>query len=365
MTLALFSPITLGSLALPNRIIASPMCQYSCVDGVPQAWHSMHIGNLAASGVGLVLLEATGVTPEGRITPHCLGLYNDENERALGKVLEGVRSYTSTPIGIQLGHAGRKASCAAPWQGGGQLAVAQGGWQTQAPSAIPHNENDLPPHALSIEELVGVREAFVQAAKRATRIGLQAIEVHAAHGYLLHQFLSPLSNHRTDSYGGSLQNRLRFPLEVFDAVRDAVPAQIPVGIRISATDWVDEGWSLEGTLELCAELRQRDCDWIDVSSGGLSPNQKIALQPGYQVPFARAVRESSGLPVMAVGLITEAQQAENILQAGDADMVAIARALLWDPRWPWHAAAELGATLSAPPQYWRCPPHGKSTIFDM
>jgi len=325
----------------------------------------MHIGNLAASGVGLVLLEATGVTPEGRITPHCLGLYNDENERALGKVLEGVRTYTSTPIGIQLGHAGRKASCAAPWQGGGHLAVAQGGWQTQAPSAIPHNKNDLPPHTLSIEELVGVCEAFVQAAKRATRIGLQAIEVHAAHGYLLHQFLSPLSNHRTDSYGGSLQNRLRFPLEVFDAVREAVPAQIPVGIRISATDWVDEGWSLEGTLELCAELRQRDCDWIDVSSGGLSANQKIALQPGYQVPFARAVRESSGLPVMAVGLITEAQQAENILQAGDADMVAIARALLWDPRWPWHAAAELGATLSAPPQYWRCPPHGKSTIFDM
>jgi len=365
MTSALFSPITLGTLPLSNRIIASPMCQYSCVGGTPQAWHQMHIGNLAASGVGLVLLEATGVTPQGRITPHCLGLYNDENEYALGKVLEGVRTYSSTPIGIQLGHAGRKASCDAPWKGGAQVPVSEGGWQTQAPSAIPHNAQDVVPHVLTQEELLEIRNAFVLAAQRAVRIGLQAIEVHAAHGYLLHQFLSPLSNHRSDQYGGSLKNRLRFPLEVYDAIRHAVPSAIPVGIRISATDWVEEGWSLEGTLELCAELRERACDFIDVSSGGLSPHQKIELKPGYQVPFARAVRESSGLPVMAVGLITEAQQAENIIKEGDADMVALARGLLWDPRWPWHAAAELGANIQAPPQYWRCPPHGKSTIFDM
>jgi len=365
MTSRLFSPMTLGSLALRNRIIASPMCQYSCVDGTPQAWHHMHIGNLAASGVGLVLLEATGVSPEGRITPHCLGLYTDENERALSKILEAVRTYTSTPIGIQLGHAGRKAACAAPWGGGAQVSVLQGGWQTKAPSAIPYNESDRVPHALTTEALNEIREAFVQAAQRAVRIGLQAIEVHAAHGYLLHQFLSPLSNQRTDQYGGSLQNRLRFPLEVYDAVRNAVPADIPVGMRISATDWVEEGWSLEGTLEFSAELRERACDFIDVSTGGLSPHQKIELKPGYQVPFARAVRESSGLPVMAVGLITEAQQAENIIKDGDADMVAIARALLWDPRWPWHAAAELGERIEAPPQYWRCPPHGKSTVFDI
>jgi 2,4-dienoyl-CoA reductase-like NADH-dependent reductase (Old Yellow Enzyme family) len=264
-----------------------------------------------------------------------------------------------------LGHAGRKASCAAPWKGGAQVPVSEGGWQTQAPSAIPHNAQDVVPHVLTQEELVEIRNAFVLAAQRAVRIGLQAIEVHAAHGYLLHQFLSPLSNQRSDQYGGSLKNRLRFPLEVYDAIRHAVPSAIPVGIRISATDWVEEGWSLEGTLELCAELRERACDFIDVSSGGLSPHQKIELKPGYQVPFARAVRESSGLPVMAVGLITEAQQAENIIKDGDADMVALARGLLWDPRWPWHAAAELGANIQAPPQYWRCPPHGKSTIFDM
>ena len=365
MTSALFSPITLGSLALPNRIIASPMCQYSCVEGSPQAWHQMHIGNLAASGVGLVLLEATGVTPEGRITPYCMGLFSDENERALQKILEGVRTFSATPIGIQLGHAGRKGACAAPWKGGAQLPLEQGGWQTQAPSAIPHNGGDAVPHALTTEELATIRDAFVQAAQRATRIGIQAIEVHAAHGYLLHQFLSPLSNQRTDQYGGSLKNRLRFPLEVYDAVRNAVPASIPVGIRISATDWVEEGWSLEGTLELCAELRERACDFIDVSSGGLSPLQKIDLKPGYQVQYAQAVRESSGLPVMAVGLITEAQQAENIIKQGQADMVAIARALLWDPRWPWHAAAELGASVKAPPQYWRGPPHGKTATFDM
>lgn len=365
MTSSLFSRITLGSLALTNRIIASPMCQYSCVEGTAQAWHQMHVGNLAASGVGLVLLEATAVTPAGRITPHCLGLYSDENERALGKIVEGVRTYSSTPIGIQLAHAGRKAACATPWNGGAQLSPVQGGWETVAPSAIPHHQNDPLPHALSLEELVAIREAFVQAARRAVRIGLQAIEVHAAHGYLLHQFLSPLSNHRSDKYGGSLNNRQRFTLEVYDAIREAVPASIPVGIRVSATDWVEDGWSLEGTLELSAALRERACDFIDVSTGGLSPLQKMELKPGYQVPFARAVRESSGLPVMAVGLITEAQQAESIIKEGDADMVALARALLWDPRWPWHAAAELGASMKAPAQYWRCPPRDKSTVFDM
>lgn len=363
MSSVLFSPVSLGSLHLPNRIVASPMCQYSAADGVPGAWHAMHLGNLAASGAGLVLLEATAVSAEGRITPKCLGLYSDAAERELGSILEGVRSFSPAIFGMQIAHAGRKASSAVPWEGGQLLTPAQGGWQTEAPSALPQQAHEPAPRMLELEDLQRIREDFVQTALRAARIGIQAIELHGAHGYLLHQFLSPLSNQRTDVYGGSLRNRLRFPLEVFDAVRAALPSEIPVGIRVSATDWVEGGWGLEGTLELAAELRTRDCAWIDVSSGGLSPLQRIELKAGYQLPFARAVRETSGLPVMGVGLITEPRQAEAAIRDGDCDLVALARALLWDPRWPWRAAAELGAELDAPPQYWRSQPRGTPAVF--
>ncbi len=363
MSSALFSPVTLGSLSLANRIVASPMCQYSCVDGVPGAWHQMHLGNLAASGAGLVILEATGISPGGRITPYCLGLWNDQQEKALGAILEGVRSYINTPFAMQISHAGRKASSAAPWHGGQLLSLSEGGWATQAPSALPQKDGETPPHALTLDELAQIRADFVATARRAVRIGVQAIELHAAHGYLLHQFLSPIANQRTDAYGGSLVNRMRFVLEVFDAVREALPASVPLGIRISATDWVEGGWDLEGTLELSAHLRERACDWIDVSSGGVSPLQKIALGPGYQLPFAQAVRESSGLPVIGVGLITTPAQAEAAIRDGQADLVALARALLWDPRWPWRAAVELGAEVQAPSQYWRSQPHGVASVF--
>ncbi len=360
---ALFAPITLGRLSLPNRIVASPMCQYSALEGTPGAWHQMHIGNLAVSGVGLVLLEAAGVSPEGRITPHCLGLYSDENEAALKSIIAGVRTYSSTLIGIQIAHAGRKASSAAPWHGGQLLPAAEGGWKPVAPSAIAHKDGEAAPHALTLDEIAKVRGDFVQAAQRAVRAGIQAIELHAAHGYLLHQFLSPLANQRTDQYGGSLKNRMRLVLEVFDDVRASLPANVPLGIRVSATDWAEGGWDLAGTLELAAHLRERACDWIDVSSGGLSQHQKIELRPGYQLPLAQAVRESSGLPVIGVGLITEPAQAEAAIAEGQADLVALARALLWDPRWPWRAAVALGGELQAPEQYWRCQPQGVTTVF--
>ena len=363
MSSQLFRPVTLGRLALRNRIVASPMCQYSATDGSAGAWHRMHVGNLAASGVGLVLLEATAVLRDGRITPGCLGLYSDDNEHALRELIDGIRTFSDVPMGIQLAHAGRKASSALPWHGGQALPPDAGAWVTRAPSAVAHLEGEPLPQALELAELPDLRAAFVQAAQRAVRAGLQAVELHAAHGYLLHQFLSPLANRRSDAYGGSLRNRMRLPLEVFDAVRDALPPDIPLGIRVSATDWVDGGWDLAQTLELAAELRQRDCDWIDVSSGGISPLQKIDLKPGYQLPLAGAVRESSGLPVMGVGLITEPLQAEAALRDGQADLVALARALLWDPRWPWRAAVELGGEVQAPAQYWRCQPRGVTSVF--
>jgi 2,4-dienoyl-CoA reductase-like NADH-dependent reductase (Old Yellow Enzyme family) len=363
MASQLFSPIQLSGLKLANRVVIAPMCQYSAVDGNAGAWHRMHLGNLAASGAGLVIIEATAVTPDGRITPNCLGLYSDDNARALGETLAGVRTYSDTPMAIQLAHAGRKSSSATPWNGGQLLSVEAGGWIPRAPSAIPHLDSEPAPHALEASELIEIRNAFVRAAMRAVSIGLHAIELHAAHGYLLHEFLSPLSNQRTDAYGGSLQNRLRYPLEIYDAVRAVVPAHIPVGVRVSATDWVDGGWDLEGTLEFAAELRVRDCAWIDVSTGGLSPQQKINAAPGFQLPFAHAVRESSGLPVMGVGLITTAQQAEDAVVTGQCDLVAVARAMLWDPHWPWHAAAELGAQITAPPQYWRSQPQGVPNVF--
>ena len=299
----------------------------------------------------------------GRITPGCLGLYDDATEAALKPILVSVRKHSKTAVAIQLAHAGRKASSHKPWDGGQQIPVSQGGWQAEGPSAVPHKEGEAPPLALDAPGLARVRDAFVNAARRAERLGIDAIELHSAHGYLLHQFLSPISNKRTDQYGGSLQNRMRYPLEVFDAVRAAFPAEKPVGIKVSATDWVEGGWDLAQTIEYAKELKKRGVDWIDASSGGVSPLQKIPLGPGYQVPFAQAIKEATGVTTMAVGLITEAKQAEDIVVSGKADMVALARAMLYDPRWGWHAAAELGGQVEAPPQYWRSQPSTQKALF--
>jgi 2,4-dienoyl-CoA reductase-like NADH-dependent reductase (Old Yellow Enzyme family) len=360
MTSPLFSPLHLRDLALENRIVIAPMCQYSAQDGNVGDWHVMHLGNLSHSGAGMLIIEATGVAPEGRITPNCAGLWSDANEAAFAHVLKAVRQYSSMPVAIQLAHAGRKASCAVPWKGGRQLPEQAGGWGTVAPSAIPFNESDIPPHALDKAGIERIRDAFVAAARRAGRIGIDAIELHAAHGYLLHQFLSPLANIRTDEYGGSLQNRMRFPLEVFAAVRAIWPEKKPMGIRVSATDWMEGGWDLNQTVVFAAELKKMGCDFIHVSSGGLSPRQQMTPGPGYQVPFARRVKQETGLTTIAVGMITEAKRAEAIVNEGSADLVALARGMLYDPRWPWHAAAELGAQVSAPPQYWRS---ASATLF--
>ena len=284
-------------------------------------------------------------------------------EAALKPVLTAIREYSKIAVVMQLAHAGRKASSQVPWEGGQLIPVSAGGWLPYAPSALPHKEGETAPRALDAVGLLRVREAFVASAKRAARLGIDGVEIHAAHGYLLHQFLSPIANHRADEYGGSLKNRMRFPLEVFDAVRAVFPADKPVGVKVSATDWVDGGWDIEQTIVFAKELKKREVDWIAVSSGGISPLQKITLGPGYQVPFAQAVKEATGVNTVAVGLITEAQQAEQIIASGRADLIALARAMLYDPRWPWHAAAELGATVAAPPPYWRAPPREQSALF--
>src|SRR6266566_2831287 len=352
---ALFSPIKLRELKLANRIMVAPMCQYSADNGEANDWHFTHINNLALSGAAMFCIEATHVEATGRITPGCLGLYNDATEAALKPILASVRRHSRTAVAMQLAHAGHKGSSHVPWDGGQQIPLGQGGWQTEAPSAVPIKEGEAAPRALDTLGLARVTEAFVAAAKRADRLGIDALEVHSAHGYLLHEFLSPIANKRTDRYGGSLQNRMRYPLEVFDAVRAAFPADKPVGVKVSATDWVEGGWDLAQTIEYSKELKRRGADWITASSGGISPLQKIPLAPGYQVPLARAVKEGAGINTVAVGLITEAQQAEQILASGQADLVALARGMLYDPRWAWHAAAHLGATVDAPPQYWRAP----------
>lgn len=359
----LFTPITIRDLTLENRIVISPMCQYSAEDGCAGDWHLVHLGSLAQSGAGLLCLEATAVSPEGRITPGCLGLYSDENEAAMARVITAVRRWSQMPLGIQLGHAGRKASSLEPWNGGGLIPADSGGWRPVAPSAVPISQGEPPPEEIGESGLRRIRDAFALSAARAHRVGLDAMELHFAHGYLVHEFLSPLSNRRTDHYGGSLENRMRFALEIFDAVRQAWPATKPLGVRISATDWVEGGWDIDSSVSLAHCLKARGCDWIDCSSGGISPEQKIPLGPGYQVPLASRIRRETGATTIAVGLITEPMQAEAIVAAGDADMVAMARAVLWDPRWAWHAAAELGGTVQAPRQYWRSPPRGKQATL--
>lgn len=353
----LFAPFTLRDLALANRIVVSPMCQYSAVEGCATDWHLAHWTQLLQSNAALAFVEATAVTAPGRITPGCLGLYDDDCEVALARKLAAARALApAIAVGIQLAHAGRKGSRTPPWDGGGALAAGHGAWQTLAPSAIPQQAGDPPPRAMTEDDLATVRAAFVAAAQRARRLGFDAVELHFAHGYLLNEFLSPLANRRDDRYGGAFEGRIRFPLEVFAAVRDAWPGGRPLGVRISATDWVDGGWTLEDSIALASRLRAMGCDFIDVSSGGISPRQVVPVGPGYQVPLARAVRAAASMPTIAVGMITDAAQAETIVAAGDADLVALARGMLWDPRWPWHAASALGATVHAPRQYLRAAP---------
>ncbi|CAM3822350.1 NADPH dehydrogenase [Bordetella bronchialis] len=360
----LFQPIRVRNLRLPNRIVIAPMCQYSAQDGCMNDWHLIHLGHLALSGAALLTIEATAVTPEGRITWADVGLWNDETEAAMSKVLQSLRRWSDMPIAIQLAHAGRKASTEVPWAGGAQLPPGDPhGWQTVAPSAIPGGEGEHPPTALDRDGLQRLRLAFVEAAQRAHRLGIDAVQIHAAHGYLLHQFLSPLSNRRDDEYGGSLENRMRFPLEVFDAVRAAFPADKSVTVRVSGTDWVEGGWDIGQTIAFARALESNGCDAIHVSSGGLDPRQRIPVGPGYQVPLARAVKAAVGIPVVTVGLITSPEQAETVVATGDADMIALARTVLYDPRWPWHAAAELGAHVRAPKQYLRSQPSRHKALF--
>lgn len=366
MTARLFQPFRVGELSLANRIVIAPMCQYSAQDGCMSDWHLIHLGQLALSGAGLLTIEATAVTPEGRITYGDVGLYSDACEQAMREVLESVRRWSDMPIAIQLGHAGRKASTEVPWKGGGQIRPDQpNGWRTEAPSALAFQQGDTAPMALDRDDLDRIRQAFVDAAGRAARLGLDGVQLHGAHGYLLHQFLSPLSNHRDDAYGGSLEGRMRFPLEVFDAVRAAFPADRPVTFRVSGSDWAEGGWDVEQTIALAEALEARGCAGIHVSSGGLVPHAEIPVGPSYQVPLARAVKSAVRMPVIAVGLITEFEQAEAIVSTGDADLVALARAMLYNPRWPWHAAAHFGARIKAPDQYLRSQPRQYRDLFDV
>lgn len=362
----LFSPYTLasprGDLTLVNRIVVAPMCQYSATQGAATDWHLMHWGNLFNSGAGLFIIEATAVTPEGRITLACLGLWDDVTEAALKDKLDRARALApALPVFIQLSHAGRKASSSTPWQGGQLLAEDQGGWAICGPSDIPQLPNERTPHAMSKAELQATIDAFVVAASRADRIGIDGIELHSAHGYLLHQFLSPIANQRTDEYGGSFENRIRFPLELFRAVRAAYTGVL--GLRLSASDWLEGGWTPEESSEFAIRLKAAGANFIHVSSGGISKLQQIAIGPDYQVPFAKDIKAQSGLPTIAVGLITSPQQAEAILERGDTDLVALARAFLYKPRWAWEAAAALKGEVHASEQYWRCLPTEAQAVF--
>ncbi len=360
----LFEPLALGDLHLDNRIVIAPMCQYSAIDGAMTDWHLIHLGQLALSGAALLTIEATAVLPEGRISHGDVGLWNDATEAAMARTLDGIRRWSDMPIALQLGHAGRKASTQLPWKGGAQIAPGTAnGWQTVAPSALAFAGGENAPEALDADGLRRIRDAFADAAVRAARLGIDAVQLHGAHGYLLHQFLSPLSNRRDDDYGGSLANRMRFPLEVFDAVRAAFPAAKPVTMRVSGTDWVAGGWDIDQTIAFAQALEQRGCSAIHVSSGGLDPRQSIPVGPSYQVPLARAVKQAVTMPVVAVGLITDFDQAEAIVATGDADLVALARTILYDPRWPWHAAAHLGARIKAPDQYLRSQPRRYRDLF--
>lgn len=348
----LFSPITLRMVTFRNRIAVSPMCQYSSIDGYANDWHLVHLGSRAIGGAGLVIAEATAVSPEGRITPDDLGLWDDTHIAKLKEITHFIHSQGAI-AGIQLAHAGRKASHQSPWKGGQQLSLTNGGWETLAPSAFPFKESDLPPIALDISAIAKLINDFALATKRALNAGFQVVEIHAAHGYLIHEFLSPLSNNRNDEYGGCFENRIRFLVEVTKAVRLNWPESLPLFVRISASDWVEGGWDIEESVKLAAVLKEMGVDLIDCSSGGAVAHQKIALGPGYQVAFSTRVRQETGIATGAVGLITTATQAEEIIASGKADIVLIARESLRDPHFPLHAAKELGAEIKWPVQYER------------
>ena len=351
----LFESLKIRGLSLRNRVGVSPMCQYSAVDGLPQAWHLPHLGSRAVGGAGLVIAEATGVLPEGRITPGCTGLWSDAHAQAWAPIAAFIKSQGAV-AGIQLAHAGRKASAALPQNGGASLDNSQGGWDTVAPSPLAFGGGlSRVPQALDATGLQRVIEGFSAAAGRAVAAGFEWIEIHAAHGYLLHQFLSPLSNHRSDELGQGLQGRMRFPLAVAAAVREAVPAHLPVAVRLSATDWTEGGWDLEQSIEFAMRLKALGIDLIDVSTGGNVHDAKIPVGPGYQVPFSEAIRREAAIPTAAVGMITEPAQAEAILQSGQADQVLLARAFLRDPYWAHHAAQALGVpeACKLPVQYAR------------
>ena len=348
----LFDPLTLRSLTLANRIVVSPMCQYSSVDGYSNDWHFVHLGTRAVGGAALVLTEASAVTADGRISPQDLGIYDDGHVEGLARCVRFVHSQ-NTLAGTQLAHAGRKASTARPWDGGGALSREQGGWQPIGPTGTPFADNYPTPRSATKDDIASVVAAFAIAARRALEAGFDVVELHAAHGYLIHEFLSPLVNTRTDDYGGSYDNRVRLCLEVVDAVRGVWPERLPLLVRISATDWKEGGWDLDQAVELARRLRARGVDLVDCSSGGAVHDQQIAVGPGYQVPFAERIRRDAGVPTGAVGLITRAEQADAIVSHGQADVVLLARELLRDPYWPLHAADQLGHKVPWPPQYLR------------
>ena len=358
MTARLFEPFKLGGLELANRVVISPMCQYSAEDGVPNEWHLMHLGQYAVSGAGLVFAEATGVEAIGRITPGCTGLYNDEQEAAFTRIVRFFERFGQAVPALQLAHAGRKASCDLPWQGGKPLQPGQGAWQTIGPSATAFAEGWHTPVAMTRADMDRVLDAFVASAKRAARIGFKVLELHGAHGYLLSQFLSPIANKRDDEYGGSLENRMRYPLEVFDAVRAVWPADRPLGVRISGTDWEEPGITIEESVVFTKALQGRDCDFIDVSAGGnLATRPPVGTSgPGYQVPLAETIKRETGIATIAVGMIRDPHLAEGIVSTGKADLVALARGALYDPHWAYRAADALGAQAPYPPQYIRSRP---------
>jgi 2,4-dienoyl-CoA reductase-like NADH-dependent reductase (Old Yellow Enzyme family) len=353
LTSKLFTPIQLGGITLPNRIVVSPMCQYSAIDGSMTDWHTVHLGQFALSGAGLTVVEATGVTPEGRITHGCTGLYSDDNERAMAAEVKRFRKYSPNPIGVQLAHAGRKGSAQPPFLGGKALGAGESPWQTVAPSAIAFGEGWPVPRELSTKELNLLKENFVAAAMRALRIGFDAVELHSAHGYLLHQFLSPLSNKRGDAYG---KDRMKLPLEVAEAVRAVWPKDRCLGARISASDWMEGGLGPDDGVAYARQLKRIGFDYVCVSSGALVPHARIPVSPGYQVPFAQKIKNAVPIAVRAVGMIAGFDQAEEIVASGKADMVALARGFLDDPRWVWHAAERLGIRIDYPPQYARSRP---------
>jgi 2,4-dienoyl-CoA reductase-like NADH-dependent reductase (Old Yellow Enzyme family) len=349
----LFSPLTIRSVTLRNRIGVSPMCQYSAVDGMADDWHYVHLGSRAVGGAGIVIVEATAVAPEGRITPGCLGLWSEQHIEPLARIATFLKEHGAV-AGIQIAHAGRKASADLPWRGGAHLSEAQGDWETIAPSAVAFGGN-LPkvPRAMTVAEIERVQRDFAATARRALAAGFEWLELHAAHGYLFNEFLSPLANLRTDQYGGSFENRTRFLVEAARAVRQVWPEKLPLAARISAIDWMEHGWQIEDSIALAKLLKAGGVDLIDCSSGGIVPDAKIKVEPGYQVPFAEKVRHGANMPTAAVGFITEPKQADEIVRSGKADLVLLARQMLVDPYWPAHAAKALGLKLPPPNQYAR------------